>query len=108
MKVSRLATMLAAREKQLLVSFLQGAATVDIPTQQLEKYFNTHWQQSITSVESDPQIKIVTEVFWLDYQQFLKIDASLIESVGQHQVRTYVVAGVLMASIDCNSKYECF
>jgi diguanylate cyclase (GGDEF)-like protein/PAS domain S-box-containing protein len=90
-QVSRLATLLAAREKQLLVSVLQGTATADIPTQQLEKDFNTHWQQLSTSVENDPKIKVVTEAFWQDYQQFLKIDAGLIESVGQHQVLTHAV-----------------
>jgi diguanylate cyclase (GGDEF)-like protein/PAS domain S-box-containing protein len=90
-QVSRLSTLLAAREKQLLVSVLQGTATVDIPMQQLEKDFNRHWQQLSTSVENDPKIKVVTEAFWHDYQQFLKIDMGLLESVSQYQMLLKVI-----------------
>lgn len=83
-EISSLATVLATREKRLLVSNLLETTTTDISRRELEQQFSTHWQHLAASLD-DEGAKQAAELLWQSYQQFLKVDDQLLSSIAEHQ-----------------------
>jgi hypothetical protein len=82
--ISNLATVLATREKQLLVSNLLDTPAADVPRHQLEQQFSSHWENLLVSIE-DKEAKQVAEHLSKDYQYFLNVDDRLLKSIAEHQ-----------------------